>query len=93
MGITSAIVLYAVCWFMTLFVVLPLRMQTQGQAGEVVPGTPSSAPANLNLKRKAVTTTIFATIVWVILVSIIWSGWITIDSLDWTKSLAPVGKS
>jgi predicted secreted protein len=93
MGITSAIVLYAVCWFMTLFVVLPLRMQTQGEAGEVVPGTPSSAPANLNLKRKAVTTTIFATIVWVILVSIIWSGWITIDSLDWTKSLAPVGKS
>jgi len=93
MGITSAIVLYAVCWFMTLFVVLPLRMQTQGEAGEVVPGTPSSAPANLNLTRKAVTTTIFATIVWVILVSIIWSGWITIDSLDWTKSLAPVGKS
>ena len=35
MGITSAIVLFAVVWFMTLFIVLPLRLETQGDAGEV----------------------------------------------------------
>ena len=31
MAITSAIVLFAVVWFMTFFIVLPLRLETQGQ--------------------------------------------------------------
>ena len=44
MTITGAIVLYAVCWFMTLFVVLPIGVQSQEEAGDVVPGTPASAP-------------------------------------------------
>ena len=32
MGITSAIVLFAVIWFMVLFIVLPLGLQTQTEA-------------------------------------------------------------
>jgi len=35
MGITSAIVLFAVVWFMVFFVVLPLRMVSQGEDGEI----------------------------------------------------------
>jgi hypothetical protein len=46
MGITSAIVLFAVIWFMTFLVVLPLGVQTQAEAGEIVPGTHGSSPAN-----------------------------------------------
>lgn len=49
MGITSALVLFAVVWFMTFFVVLPLRLTTQGEAGEVVPGTHKSAPADAQI--------------------------------------------
>jgi len=41
----SGFVLFAVFWFMVLFVVLPLRLQTQGENKNVVPGTPSSAPS------------------------------------------------
>ena len=82
MGITSAIVLFAVIWFLVLFVVLPLRMQTQGGAGEVVPGTQSSAPANLNMRRKLRTTTIAAAVVWVVLVVIILSGVIEVRDFD-----------
>ncbi|MEO0693763.1 MAG: DUF1467 family protein, partial [Pseudomonadota bacterium] len=29
MGIVSGLVLYAVIWFMVLFVVLPIRLETQ----------------------------------------------------------------
>ena len=31
MSVVSALVLLAVIWFLTLFVVLPIRLETQGQ--------------------------------------------------------------
>jgi predicted secreted protein len=90
MGITSGIVLYAVVWFLVLFVVLPLRMQTQGEAGSVVPGTQSSAPANLNMGRKLRTTTIAAAVVWVVLVGIILSGVIEVRDFDVLNRMPPL---
>ena len=57
MGITSALVLFAVIWFLVFLVVIPIRLQTQGDVGEVEPGTHAGAPANPNLKKKAWITT------------------------------------
>lgn len=71
MTIAAALVLYAVIWFMTLFVVLPLRLQTQDEDGDVVPGTPGSAPANPQLGRRALVVTVIATVVWAIAAYII----------------------
>lgn len=81
MAVTSAMVLFAVIWFMVLFVVLPLRLRTQGEAGEVVKGTHASAPANFRPRRTALIVTIVAFFVWVIVAGIIWSGTITVDDL------------
>jgi predicted secreted protein len=78
----SAFVLYAVIWFLTLFVVLPLRLTTQAEAGRVVPGTPESAPANPMMKRRLIVTTVAGTAIWVVVAGIIISGWITIADLD-----------
>ena len=39
MNLTGGIVLYAVLWFLTLFVLLPIGQVSQAEAGEVVPGT------------------------------------------------------
>ena len=36
MNIVSGLVLFSIVWFMVFFVVLPLRLKTQGEAGEVV---------------------------------------------------------
>lgn len=83
MGITSAIVLYAIVWFMTLFVVLPLRLTTQGEAGEIVPGTHSSAPSDPQLGRKARITTIWATVIWAVIAGTILSGVISVRDMDW----------
>ena len=88
MGITSAIVLFAVIWFMVFFVVLPLRMQTQGDAGEIVPGTHSSAPADPQLRRKAWLTTIWAIGLWIVIAGTILSGVITVRDLDWFHRMA-----
>jgi predicted secreted protein len=82
MGWFSAFVLYAVIWFLTLFVVLPLRLTTQAEAGKVVPGTPRSAPANAMMKRRLVVTTVAGTVIWAVVAVTILSGWITIADLD-----------
>jgi len=82
MGWFSGLVLLAVVWFMTLFVVLPLRLKTQGDTGNVVPGTPSSAPDELQIKRKFLITSIVAMPIWGVLVALILSGKITVESFD-----------
>jgi predicted secreted protein len=38
-------------WFITLFAVLPFFAHTQDEAGDVVPGTPESAPHKLNVMK------------------------------------------
>lgn len=78
----SGFVLYAVVWFLTLFVVLPLRLTTQGEAGQVVPGTPSSAPHAPQMKRRLLITTAASTVIWAILATIILSGWISVTDFD-----------
>jgi len=88
MGITSAIVLFAVIWFMVFFVVLPLNLVTQGEAGDVVPGTPESAPSNPNLRRKVRVTTLWAIGLWVVTVAVILSGVISVRDLDWFGRMA-----
>jgi len=82
MSITSAIVLFAVIWFMVLFIVLPLRLTTQHEAGHVVPGTPASAPENPNIARKAKIVTAISVVLWIVIAGTILSGRITVDDFD-----------
>lgn len=82
MGITSALVLFVVIWFMVFFVVLPLRLQTQGEAGEVVRGTHSSAPTDPQLGRKARITTLWALIIFAVVAGVILSGFISVRDMD-----------
>lgn len=82
MPITSMLVLFAVIWFMVLFVVLPLRLQTQADDGEVAPGTPASAPSGFVMKRKFLWTTIVTVVLWAISVAVIMSGAVSLSQLD-----------
>ncbi len=91
MTVTAALVLYSVTWFVVFFVVLPLRLTTQGDAGSVVPGTPASAPAGEVVRRKALITTAVATLLWALVSGVIISGWITIDDIDWFDHYTPPG--
>lgn len=89
MGITSAIVLYVVVWFMTFFVVLPIRVKTQGDLGKVEPGTHAGAPEEHHLKKKAMITTVVAAVLWAIIGGIILSGWISVSDIDWWQRMNP----
>lgn len=89
MTITAALVLFAVIWFMTFLIVLPIRIKTQGDVGEIVPGTHAGAPEEHHLKKKAWITTLIAVILWVIIAGIIISGLITVRDFDWMNRLGP----
>ena len=89
MTITAAIVLYAVIWFMTMLITLPVRLRTQGDEGEVLQGTHAGAPANFRLKRTMLIVTAITTVLWVIVAGIIVSGMITVEDMDWFDRYDP----
>ena len=82
MTITAAVVLYSVIWFLALFVALPIGERSQHEDGEVVPGTPASAPVDAMIKKKFVWVTIITTVLWAITCAIILSGIISVETLD-----------
>jgi predicted secreted protein len=85
MGITSALVLLAVIWWMTFLVALPIRVKTQGDLGKVEPGTHAGAPAVHNLGKKAIITTVVALVIWGIVSTIILSEVFTLDDMDFFR--------
>lgn len=89
MAITSALVLFAVVWFMTLFIVLPLRLKTQGDVGKVARGTPSSAPVDPQLKKRALIVTGITVVIWAILMAVILSGKVQVEDFDWFDHFTP----
>lgn len=89
MTITAALVVYAVTWFMTFYIVLQIRVQSQAEADHVEPGTPPGAPAHEIVGKKAWLTTWIATPLWAAICGIILSGWITLEDLDWFGRMSP----
>ena len=83
MNVVSAIVLFAVIWFMVLFVVLPLRLKTQGDVGERLVGTHAGSPATgFSMKRKIRVTTLVSLVVWAVIAGVIIWGGITVEDID-----------
>jgi predicted secreted protein len=89
MGITSALVLYAVLWFLILLIVIPIRLKTQGDVGEIVHGTHAGAPHEPQMKKRILITTVVAFVLWVIIAYVIISGTLTVRDIDWFERMAP----
>lgn len=62
MTIATSLVLFASIWAVVFFMVLPFGMVSQAEDGDVLPGTPASAPAKPVIVRKLVITTIIAAV-------------------------------
>lgn len=89
MGVTSALVLFAVIWSLMFLIILPIRVKTQGDLGEIVPGTHAGAPEVHNIGKKAKITTVLSLVVWAIVSGIILSEVITVRDLDWFDRMGP----
>ncbi|PKP84072.1 MAG: DUF1467 domain-containing protein [Alphaproteobacteria bacterium HGW-Alphaproteobacteria-2] len=82
MTITGGAVLFVVLWFLCLFIALQTGITTQAEDGRVVPGTPASAPANPQMKRRFLRVTLIAAALWLPLVLFIEYGPLTVRDID-----------
>ena len=87
MTVSAAFVLFAVIWFLTLFIILPLNITTQNDLGNVADGTPPSAPTNPRLKRKMLLTTLITVILWLPICLIIIFEIVTISDINFYDKL------
>lgn len=91
MNVVSGLVLFAVIWFLALFIVLPIGLQTQGDVGEKVEGTHDGSPATgFSMKKKAWQATFVAVPVWAVIAAIIIWGGITVRDIDMFGRMPPV---
>lgn len=89
MSIVSGLVLYAVIWFLVLFVLIPIRLETQGDRGEIEPGTHAGAPANFNLKKTVIRASWISAIIWAVIAAVLFSGLISVRDLDFFDRMRP----
>ncbi|MGR3717998.1 MAG: DUF1467 family protein [Thermohalobaculum sp.] len=85
MSIASAIVLFCVIWALVFYMINPLWQTSQSEDGEVVPGTPASAPVDPMIRKKAIITTVIATVLFVLAYSTIEFGWLTLDDISFLE--------
>jgi len=67
MSTSTAIAIYFLIWWITLFAVLPWDVRNQEESGEVTPGTDPGAPAIHRVWHKLGWTTVVATTIFGIL--------------------------
>jgi predicted secreted protein len=63
MQVGSAIAVYFIIWWVTLFCVLPFGVRSQAEAGEVAPGSDPGAPAIARIGRVALINSLVALVV------------------------------
>ena len=82
MGWTGAVVMYIVFWFIALFIILPRGQKTQIEQGEIEPGTPGGAPADINIPRKFLWATIAAAAALGLYAGVTETGLLTLQDFD-----------
>jgi predicted secreted protein len=89
MSLVSAIAIYFIIWWVTLFVVLPFGVRNAHEAGEVVlDGNEAGAPVKPMMWRKVLVTTVLASVIFALIYGQITQGWIGFDDLPFL-GLAP----
>ena len=81
MSIAASLVLFASIWAVTFFMVLPVGMVSQAEDGDILPGTPASAPANPVMVRKIIVTTLIAAVAFAVIWSTITYRFVTLDDI------------
>jgi predicted secreted protein len=89
MSWTTAVAIYFIVWWITLFAVLPWGVRSQAESGEVVPGSDPGAPAIPNLLMKLVWTTVVASVVFGLAALVFVYRLVTLDDLGTLFGLLP----
>ena len=90
MGITSALAIYFIIWWLVFFCTLPFGVRTQAEAGSVLAGSAPSAPVRPFLRRKVVATTAISVVVFAGVYAILTSG-LTLDAIPFVPHIEDIG--
>jgi len=82
MSILIVIASYCITWGIVFYMINPLWQTSQSEHGEVAPGTPASAPVDAMVRKKAIITTVIATVLFALGSAIFQFGWITLDDIS-----------
>lgn len=74
MPIATGLAMYFVIWWISLFLVLPWRVETEANPAE---GHAAGAPRNPHLAKKLLVNTLLAALIWLAIYGLIQSGWIS----------------
>ena len=79
--ISTALAIYFVLWWVTLFVTLPFGVRSQHEDGVGAPGTDPGAPIKTLMGRKLIWTTIISTVIFAIAWLAYNAGYLSVDRL------------
>jgi len=86
----TAIVVYLIVWWMVFFCVLPLRVQSQQEMGDIEPGSEPGAPADPQLKYKFKLTSTIAAGIWLVYYVVFEFQLLSLDMFPIGPALTPV---
>lgn len=81
LGPFTLVATYLTVWWIVLFAILPLGMSEQTREPPT-DGTQWGAPTEPRLKKKFITTTWVAAIVWLVIVALAWIGWMPLPDIN-----------
>ena len=79
--ISTALAIYFVIWWLTLFLTLPFGVRSQHEDGGGAPGTDPGAPVLTGMKGKLIWTTIISAIIYGLGVSAYHAGYLSLERL------------
>jgi predicted secreted protein len=81
-SLTTAIAIYFIIWWVTLFAVLPWGVRSQHESGDAIePGTDPGAPVMARVWSKLLWTTVVASVIFALCALVYINRWITLEDL------------
>jgi predicted secreted protein len=80
--ISTALAIYFVIWWITLFLTLPFGVRSQHEDGEGAPGTDPGAPVMARMGRKLIWTTVISALIFAVAMLAYNAGYLNIERLS-----------
>lgn len=81
MSLTTAVAIYFIIWWLTLFVILPFGIRSQQESGAVSEGTDPGAPVAARLWARLIWTTVVSGVVFAVFALVYIKRWATLDDM------------
>lgn len=92
MSIMSAFVIFCMIWTVVFFITLPFGVTSQEESGEIVPGTPASAPTDARIKRKALIATCITIALYAVIFPVLYWHLVSLDDINITFLTPPIAR-